>query len=130
MKLFKSVFLPAAASQKLFHHFKRPVVVAVIAVRVMQVSINKIINMITVRNGRMAAVGAMNVLPVVAFRAQRAFVGIDITNRDDVFVHVATMRMMQMAVVKVIHVPVMHDGDVSAIFAVDVRMVGVGGTGM
>ena len=111
--------------KKLFHHLKRPVVVAMAVVRMMQVSINEIINMITMRNGCMAAVGAMNVLLVVAFRAKRAFVGICGTDRDDVFVHVVAMRMMQMAVVKIIQMPVMHDGDMPAIFAVDMRMIGV-----
>jgi hypothetical protein len=116
--------------EKLFHHLKRPVVVAMVAVRMMQASINEIINVIAVRNGCVATVGAMNVLPVMAFRAQRAFVGIDVTHRDDVFVHVVAMRMMQMAVMKIIHVPGVHDGDVPAIFAVDVRMIGVSGARM
>ena len=97
-------------------------------VRMMQVSINEIINMITVRNGGVAAVGAMNVLFVVAFRAQRAFVGIDVTDRDDVFIHVVAVRMMQMAVMKIIHVPLVHNGDVPAVFAVNMRMTGVSGT--
>ena len=73
----------------------------------------------------MAAVGTMNVLPVVAFRTERAFVGIRGTDGDGVFVHMVAVRMMQMAVVKIIHVPVMHDGNVSAIFAMDVGMIGV-----
>ena len=66
----------------------------------------------------------------VAFRTKRAFVRIYVTHRDDVFVHVVAMRMMQMAVVKIIHMSLMHDGDVSAIFAVDVRMIGVCRAGM
>jgi len=110
---------------KLFYNLKRPVVVAMVAVRMMQASVNKVINVIAVRNGGMAAIGTMNVLPVVAFRAQRAFVGIDVAHRDDMFVHMIAMRMMQMAVVKIIHMPVVHDGDVAAIFAVDMGMIGV-----
>lgn len=107
----------------LFHHLKRPVVVAVIAVRMMQVSVNQIIKMITVRNGGVAAVGAVNVFPVVAFRPQRAFVGVDVADGNGVFIHMVVVRMVQMAIVKVIHMPVVHDGDMPAIFAVDVRMV-------
>jgi hypothetical protein len=109
----------------LFHHLKRPVVVTVIAMRMMQVSINQIVQMIAMWNGCVATVGAMNVLPVVAFRAKCAFVRIDVTHRDDVFVHVVAMRMMKMAVVKIIHMSGVHDGDVTAIFAVDMRMIGV-----
>jgi len=105
-------------------------VVAVIAVRMMKVSVNQIVHMIAMRNGGVTAIGAVDVLPVMAFRAQRAFVGIHGADRDDVFVHVVTMRMMQMAVVKIIHVPLMHDGDVPAILAVDVRMIVVSRAGM
>jgi hypothetical protein len=115
---------------RLLHHLKRPVVITMIAVRVVQASINEIINMITVRNGCMAAVGAVNVLPVVAFCAKCAFIWIRSADRDDVFVHMVAMRMMKMAVVKIIHMPLVHDGDVAAIFAVNVRMIGVSCVGM
>ncbi len=109
----------------LFHHLKRPVVVAMIAMRMMEVSPHQIVHMIAMRNGSVAAVGTMNVLPVVAFRAGRASVGVGGTNGNDVFIHVVAVRMMQMAAVKIIHVAIVHDCDVSAIFAMDMRMVGV-----
>ena len=98
-------------------------VVAVIAVRMVQMSVNQVIKMITVWNDSVAAVGPVNVLPVMAFRPQRAFVRVDVADGNGVFIHMVAMRMVQMAVVKVIHVPVMHDGDMPAIFAVDVGMV-------
>ena len=109
----------------LFRQLQRPVIVAVSVMRMMQSAINQIIHVIAMRNGSVAAIGTMNVLPVVAFRSERAFIGICGTDGDDVFVHMVTMRMMQMAVVKIIHVPIVHDGDMSAIFAMDMRMVGV-----
>lgn len=110
---------------KLFRNLKRSVVVAMVAVRMVQVSINEIINMITVRNGCMAAIGAMNVLPVMAFCSKRAFVRIGVADGNCVFIHMVAVRMMQMAVVEIIHVPVVHDGNMPAIFAMDMRMIGV-----
>ena len=100
-------------------------VVAVIAVRMMKASVHQVIHVITMRNGSVAAIGAVNVLPVVAFGAKRAFVGIRGADGDSVFIHVVAMRMMQMAVMKIIHVVAMHDGNVSATFAMDVGMIGV-----
>jgi hypothetical protein len=127
---FASPFRPDAVRERLTNHLKRSVVIAVSVVRVMQSAINQIINVIAVRNGCMAAVRAMNVLLVVALRTERAFVGIRGADGDGVFVHVVAVRMMQMAVVKIIHVPIVHDGDVSAIFAMDMRMIGVRFAGM
>ena len=127
---FASAFRPAAVRERLTTHLKWSVVVAVIAVWMMQVSVNQVINVIAMRNGSVTAIGTMNVLPVVAFRTERAFVGIRGADGDGVFVHMVAVRMMQMAVVKIIHVPIVHDGDVSAIFAMDMRMIGVRFTGM
>jgi len=100
-------------------------VVAVSVVWMMQSAINQIINVIAMWNGCVAAVGAMNVLLVMPFRTERAFVGIHGADSDGVFVHVVAVRMMQMAVVEVIHVPIVHDRNVPAIFAMNMRMVGV-----
>jgi len=109
--------------RKLFYNLKRPVVVAMVAVRMMKMSVNQIVHVIAMRNGRVAAIGTMNVLPVVAFRAQRAFVRVGVADGNSVFIHMVAVRMVQMPVVEIIHVPVVHDGDMPAIFAVDVGMV-------
>jgi len=125
-----SAFGLQAVRERSANYLKRPVVVAVIAVVMMQASVHQVVHMIAMRNGGVAAIRAMNVLPVVAFRTERAFVGIRGADGDGVFVHVVAVRMMQMAIVKIIHVPVVHDGNVSAIFAMGMRMVGVRFTGM
>lgn len=108
----------------------RPVIVAVSFVRMVQAAVNEIIHVVTVWNCGMAAVGSVNVLPVVAFRSKRAFVRIDFADRNGVLVHVVTMLMMQVAVVQIIHVAFVQDGDVPAIFAVDVGMLRVSFGGM
>jgi len=110
---------------KLFHHLKRPVIVAVSVMRMMQLSANQVVHMVAMRNGRMTTVGAMNMLPVMAFRSQRAFVRVGVADGNNVFINVVAVRMVQMAVVEIIHVPVVHDGDMPAIFAVDMGMIGV-----
>lgn len=117
-------------SENLFRQLQRPVVVAVSIVRMMQMAINQIIHVVAVRNGGVAAVGTVNVLPVVAVRSQRAFVGVDVADRNGMFIHVVAVRMMQMPVVEIIHVPVVHDGEMPAIFAVDVGMARVSFAGM
>ena len=98
--------------------------------RMMQPAINQIIQVVAVWNGGVAAVGAVNVLPVVAFRSQRAFVRVDVADGNGVFIHMVAVRMVQMAVVEIIHVPLVHDGDMPAIFAVGVSMIGVNGAGV
>ena len=115
---------------ELFHHLQRPVVVAMSVVRMMQFAINQIIHVVAVRNARVAAVGTVNVLPVMAFRSQRAFVRVDVADGNGVFIHVVAVRMMQMPVVEIIHVPFVHDGEMPAIFAVDMGMVRVSFAGL
>ena len=116
--------------QKLSYNLKRPMVVAMFVMRMMQSAIHQIIHVVAVWNDGMTAVGAMDVLPVVAFRAKRAFVRVDVADGNGVFIHMVAVRMMQMTVVEIIHVPVVHDGDVSAIFAVDVGMLRMSFVGM
>ena len=127
---FASAFGLDVVRERLTNHLKWSVVVAVIAVWMMQSAINQVVHVIAMRNGSVTAIGTMNVLPVVAFRTERALVGIRGTDGDGMFVHVVAVRMMQMAIVKIIHVPIVHDGDMSAIFAMDMRMIGVRFAGM
>ena len=105
-------------------------VVAVSVVWMMQSAINQIIHVIAMRNGSVAAIGTMNVLPVVAFRSQRAFVRVDVADGNGVFIHMVAVRMVQMAVVQIIHMAFVFDGGVSAAEAVDMGMIGVRGAGM
>ncbi len=114
----------------LFNKWNWPVIVAVSVMRMMQMAVNQIIHVVAVRNGGVAAVGTVDVLSVMAFRSQRAFVRVGIADGNGVFIHMVTVRMMQMAIMNIIHVPVMHDGDMPAIFAVDVGMVRVSFAGM
>ena len=108
----------------------RPVIVAVSVMRMMQSTINQIIQVIAVGNSGVAAIGPVNVLPVMAFRSKSAFVGVGVADGNRVFIHMVAVGMVQMAVMEIVHVPVVHDGDMPAIFAVDVGMIIVRCTGL
>jgi hypothetical protein len=96
------------------------VVVAVIAVRVVQPAVDEVIDMVAVRH---LFVAALLVLALAGDRGARRRV--DGADGDDVFVVVAVVRVVQVAVVQVIDVPVVLDARVSAVVAVNVLVVGV-----
>ena len=111
----------------LFNNLQRPVIVAMIAVRMMKVAVHEVVNMVAMRNGGMPAIGAVNVLRrmFVGRISRRAFVGVGRIDADSVFIHVVAMRMMKMASLKVIHMPFMPDGDAAVSWCVDVRRIRV-----
>lgn len=97
------------------------------AVRVMQVTVHQVIDVIAMGYGLVAAPGAVNVSGGMAGAGmlRGALVRIGGRNREDVLVHVIVVRVMHVAVVKVVHVTVVADGDVIASGTVLVRMIGV-----
>ena len=112
----------------LFNNLKRPVVVAMVAMRMMEVAVHEVVNMVTMRNGGMPAFGAVNMLRGMfgGSISRRAFVGIGRINGDGMFIHMVAMRMMKMASLKVVYMPFMPDGGVAASGRVDVRRIRVG----
>jgi hypothetical protein len=96
------------------------VIVAVAAVRVVQVAADDIVHMIAVRNRRVSAIGSMDVIRGFLTRAmvRRALIWIGGGNADDMFVCMGAVGMVQMAAIKVIGVPVMLDREVAAVGAV------------
>lgn len=99
--------------------------------RMMQVAIDQIIDMVAVRHLRMAAVCSVNVVLVVPFAlmVRRAGVRIFGTDFDHMFIDVIAMNKMQMAIVQIIDVAVVSDGRVAAAGTVLMRVIGVGLTG-
>jgi hypothetical protein len=98
------------------------VIVAVIAVLVVQASVDQIVHVIAVRHQRMAAA-------IVAAGASdwRAFCRVGGADGDGVFVVVALVRVVQVAVVQEIDVIFVHDAQMAAVFAMGVLVVGVSG---
>lgn len=112
----------------LFHNFQRAVVIAVVAVGVVQVAIDQIVDMVTVGHSFVAAAWAVNVAWLVAVanvcRGTGGWVGG--THSDHVFVHMVTVGVVQMAVVQVVHMAIVTHSGVAAAWTVLVGVVGVG----
>ncbi|MDT3722385.1 hypothetical protein [Pseudomonas oryzihabitans] len=92
----------------------------------MQAAIHQVVDMIAMGNGFVAAIGAMDMIGCVAAAlAMSALVGIGGANGDDVFVDVIAMHVVQVTIVKIVDVPVMLDGGVSAIRPMLMAVIGV-----
>jgi hypothetical protein len=85
------------------------VVVAVVAIRMMQMTLHQVINVIPVRNRLVTAANSMLMRFVMTTTSVlgRADVGILIANLKSVLINTTCMGMMQMPVVNVIDMPVM-----------------------
>jgi hypothetical protein len=112
----------------LLDHVDGPVVVAVVAVWVVKVTADQVVDVLAVRDRLVAALRSVLVfgLVFVAVVAGRAVGGVGLADRQCVALHAALAVVVQFAVVEVIHVIVMADGGVTAARAVLV-VVYVGG---
>jgi hypothetical protein len=99
-----------------------------IAVRVVQASIDQIINMITVGNSLMAAVWAMPMLRIMPGSAMIGVAPIGVCRAD--FKHVLfgapVLNMLQMAVVEIIDVVLVANANMAASGTVHMRLIGGG----
>jgi hypothetical protein len=99
------------------------VIVAVIAVRMMQPAVDQIIDVIAMRHGFMAAIRPVPVRCVVAAGVELwiAAVRIAVTDGDDMLFGAAVLGMLKVAVIQIIDVAVMLHGEMAASGAVNVR---------
>ena len=98
-----------------------------VAMRMMQPVINKIVHMISVRDGLMPATRSVDVFGRITFCALRAAVGVRVIYFDHMFVNMVSMHMMEMSIMQIIHVPLMVDGNMPAIRPMLVRVIRVFG---
>jgi hypothetical protein len=105
-------------------HFQLAVIVAVIAVRMVQMAIHQVIDMIAMRHGFVPAVSTVSVLLLMSRAAvvRRAFLRIRRGNLDLMVVHMIALSVMQVAIVKIIGVAVVFHGRVSAVWAMYVAV--------
>jgi hypothetical protein len=91
--------------------FYWPVVVAVISMGMVEVAVDEVVDVVAVRDRRMAAVGSVHVLRVMpgALMSRRAFVGVLSRDGDDVVVNAITFLVLKMALLQVVHVSVVLD---------------------
>lgn len=102
-----------------------------VSVWMVKTPINQIINMIPVRNGRMAAIRPVDVLGSVFFLSKigSALVWISVAYFDDVLIHMIAMRMVQMPIVQIVHMVAVLYGSVSTIWPMDVGVIRMSGAG-
>jgi len=100
-------------------------IIAVIAVRMMQMAVREVIDVVAVRNGVVAAVGTVFVALVMAVATvgRGALGRVGRADGEGVLLDLLAFDVMQMAVVQVIDVAIVNDRRVAASGAVLVRMV-------
>ena len=106
----------------------RPVVVTVVAMRVVQVVLDEVVDVIAVRDGLVAAAGTVLVRGIVAgaLVIGGAHVGMLGVHRDRVLVDVILVGMVQVTVVQVVGVVGVPDRGVAAARAVFMRVIFMG----
>jgi hypothetical protein len=107
------------------YRLQRTVVVAVIAVRVVQSTANEVVGVLAVRDRLVPAVGTVLMGRVVARRGLGVVVRVLGVDRDGMLVDVVSVGMVEMPVVQVIDVTAVAYGGVAAVGAMDVVVPGV-----
>ena len=96
-------------------------IITVILVRVVEAAIDEVVGVLAVRHGFMAAVFAVHVLAAIVLAVA---VGWKLLiDRERVLIDVVAMRLVQMAVVDEVDVPVVDDRRVAAAWAMDVVVI-------
>ena len=98
--------------------FQLPVVVTMTAMRMVQMAIHEVIDVVVVRHRFMAAIGGVDVSCIVTRCRRGAAIGISGADFDNVLIDVIAVRMMQMSFVQVIDMPVVFHSRVAAAGAV------------
>lgn len=96
-------------------------IVAVIAVLMVQTAVDDIVGMIAVRNRFMTAVCAVN-MPFAAVNRMAA-VRIEGVDTQTVFIVMPIVFMMKMAVMQIIDMPFVLDGSMTAARTVNMRVI-------
>lgn len=99
------------------------------AVRMMQVPGDKVVDVIAVRDGLVSAARAVDMALGVTSAAvrRRARGRIGRADLEDALVDVAIVPVVEVAIVEVVDVVAMADGEVAAVSAVDVIVIRMGG---
>ena len=109
-------------SQKPSADLHGPVVIAVIAMRMVQATVHEIVDMVTMLHRFMSAMRTVHVFAVDLGRALR---GICRADCEDMLVDVIAVHMVEMPIVQIIHMSIMADRRVPAIRAMLMPMIQV-----
>jgi hypothetical protein len=104
------------------------VIIAVVAMRVVQVTVDMVVDMVAVRHRLVAAGGAVHMTRLMAAAAmlRSAARGIGAAHLDGVLVDMVAMRVMEMPVMQIVDMVAMANSGVPATGVMLVRMVLVG----
>src|SRR5579875_2099629 len=100
------------------HHGNGAVIVAVVAVRMVQTAIDQIIEMVAVRHLLVAAT-----LVFALAGGRSTVIRVRRVHRQDVLIVMILVRIVQTAIVQIVNVAIMLDACVSAVLAVDMLVV-------
>jgi hypothetical protein len=103
------------------------VVVAVVAVNVMQTALDQVVGVITVWHGEVAAVGAVHMALVVPTAGVLALGGIGPADRNHVLGNLRALLMFKMAVCEVVNMSLVAHPNVPASGSVLMRLTWLGG---
>ena len=118
--------LASGASSVSADDFQRPVVVAMAVVGMVQTAIHQIADMAAMRDGLVSASGAMDMAGLVTEAVIGdgcALLRVLVGHFDHMLIHVVFMRMVKMAIVKIVHMIIVAYGRMTATGAMDMRMV-------
>ena len=93
-----------------------------IAVRMMQAPVHEVIDMVAMRNGFVSAIRPVRVRAAGLGSAVHGIGGVD---GDDMLVDMILVHVVQVPVMQIIHMPLVANRDVSAVWAVPMAVIGV-----
>jgi hypothetical protein len=104
--------------------FQSAVIVAVGAMRMVQMAIHKVIDVIAMRHGFVAAVSTVSMRLLMGRTAvvRSAFLGIRRSHLDLMVVHMIAVSVMQVTIVKIVGVAIVFHGSVPAIWSMHVAV--------
>ena len=102
-------------------------VIAMVAVWMVETSVHQVVNVIAVRYRLMAAAGT--VLMTIATHFRGAADRVAFADLDNVLFNAIAFWMVQMSVLKIIYMVSVSDGDMPAMGAMMVGRAGIGGGG-
>jgi hypothetical protein len=107
--------------------FHRTVIITVVAVGMVQVTVDEIVHMVSMRDRFVTAARSMNVSSIMSGAAMvgRATIRILVAHFNPMFVHMIRVRMVQMAIVEIIHMVAVPNGNVTAVRSMRVVVVGM-----
>jgi hypothetical protein len=105
----------------------RTMIIAVIAVGMVQTAGDQIVDMVTMRNRFVATARSVNVSSIMSGAAMvcRAAIRVLVAHFNPMFIHMIGVRMVKMAIVEIIHMVPVPDRNVAATGSMRVVMIGV-----